>query len=187
MDPYYTPTSASGSDPAVTFAVLGIYLVVLLVCYVVFSFFLGRIFKKAGEESWKAFIPIYNQWVFLELGGQKGWLSLLVIPGVIPIINLIGWIPALVSFVFVCIAAYNVGLKLQKEGWFVVLYILLTPVWLIWLAVDDSKWQGENAVAANAAPAYQPPAPSAAPQTPTTPQDVGEQPGNNTPPPPITS
>lgn len=153
---YSYSTADSSLDPGAALAIFGVMAVIGIIGYVVFALFLSKIFKKAGVEAWKAWVPVYNQWVFLEIGGQKGWLSLLTILAYIPIINFIGWIGAVVAAVFSCIAAYHIGLKLQKEGWFVILYILVSPVWLIWLAVDDSKWQSK-VPAATAAPGYQPP------------------------------
>lgn len=154
MDTYYYSTySTSNVDPGVMLAIFAGAAIFALVIYAVFAFFLGKIFKKAGEDAWKAWVPVYNQWVFLELGGQQGWIALLSLAGVIPFV---GWIGSLVSFVFACVAAYQIGLKLQKEAWFVVLYILVSPVWIIWLAVDSSTWKG-TPVAANANPANQPP------------------------------
>lgn len=155
MDSNYTYTTSYSStgDPGAALAFLGIMAVFGIIIYVVFSFFLSKIFKKAGEEGWKAWVPVYNSWVFLEIGGQKGFWALLAF---VPFLNL-------ASVVFIAIAAYQIGLNLQKENWFVILYILVAPVWLIWLAMDDSKWKGEVSATATA-PGYQPPTP---PTTPT--------------------
>ena len=79
-------------------------------------------------------------WILLELGDQKGFWAVLAI---IPFVNI-------VSAVFMIIAEYNIGLKLGKEGWFVLLAIFLPLVWLIWLAFDKSTWKG---VAPKATPA----------------------------------
>ena len=149
----YTTSYSSTGDPGMALAFVGIMAVIGIVFYAVFAFFLSKVFKKAGVEAWKAWVPVYNSWVFLELGGQKGWLALLSLLSIIPFI---GWIGGIVTYVFMCIAAYHIGRKLQKEDWFVVLYILVSPVWLIWLAVDDSKWKSEVPAVA-AAPGYQPP------------------------------
>ncbi|MFT3844378.1 MAG: signal peptidase I [Lacibacter sp.] len=38
-------------------------------------------FKKAGEQGWKAFIPFYNTWIMVELAGMKKyWFFLQFIP-----------------------------------------------------------------------------------------------------------
>lgn len=137
-DPLFT----SGSDATAAAAVFGVLGVITLLSYVISAFFMGLMFKKAGVAAWKAWVPVYNAWVFLELGEQKGWLSLLLLLALIPFVGLI---PAIVVVVFMCIAAYKIGLNFGKEGWFVLLYIFATPVWLIWLAVDKTAvWQSDK-------------------------------------------
>jgi hypothetical protein len=136
---YSYSNSATDGAAAVIFG--GIALVFVLffavIAYAVHAFLLGRIFKKAGVEQWIAWVPFYNTWKLLEIGGQPGFWAVLAI---IPIVNI-------VSAVFVYISMYHIGLKLQKEGWFILIAIFLPLVWLIWLAFDDSKWQGVKPVA----------------------------------------
>lgn len=107
-------------------------LIMAFAAYAVTSWLSGRIFKKAGVEQWIAWVPVYNTWKLLEIGGQQGFWAVL---GLIPIVNI-------VSAVFIYIAMFNIGKRLGKEDWFVLVAILLPLVWLIWLAFDDSKWHG---------------------------------------------
>lgn len=140
-------------DAAIGGSVIGVllatYFVALIASYVVTSIFLGMIFKKAGVESWIAWVPFYNTWKILELGGQQGFWAILAL---VPLVGI-------VSLVFMVMAVYDIGLKFGKEGWFVVLAIFLPLVWLIWLAVDKTAvW---NAPANNSAsPAAPPVAPA---------------------------
>lgn len=106
-----------------------------LIAYVVGAWLLGRIFKKAGEPQWIAWVPVYNSWKLLELGGQQGFWAVLAL---IPFVNII-------AAIFLYIAMYHVGKKLGKEDWFVLLAIFLPIVWLVWLAFDDSKWPKASA------------------------------------------
>ena len=62
--------------------VIGIILALLLL---IERFF---VFKKFNEKGWKAFIPFYNTWIFLELADLPGWLQF------IPVANIIGGIVA---------------------------------------------------------------------------------------------
>lgn len=66
----------------------------------------------------------------LEIGGQQGFWAILAI---IPFVNII-------SAVFTYIAMYNIGLKLGKDGAYVLLAIFLPPVWFILMAIDKSPW-----------------------------------------------
>jgi hypothetical protein len=132
-DRYYT---SSYNDPAAAGLTVMAMLFMLffgVIAYVVMAILLGRIFKKAGVEAWKAWVPFYNHWTLLELGGQQGFWAVLVI---VPFVNI-------VAAIFTYIAMYNIGLKLGKDGAFVLWGIFIPIVWYIWLAVDDSKWKGK--------------------------------------------
>lgn len=151
MSPYYhsyyydNGASSMSSDAAVGMLLLVMlfFLVFGIAMYIIFALLMGRIFKKAGVESWKAWVPVYNNWILLELGDQQGFWAVLAL---IPVVNI-------VAAVFIYIAMYNIGLKLGKEGAFVLLAIFLPVVWLIWLAVDSSTWKGKR-VHKTAAPAH---------------------------------
>ena len=145
----YESSSSMGStgDAAAVGAVFLVIGIIALIAYVISAIFMGMIFKKAGIPAWKAWVPVYNTWTFLEMGGQKGWISLLLLTTWIPFV---GFVTAIVATVYMCIAAYRIGLNFGKEAWFVVLYIFLGLVWLIWLAVDkNAVWKP---AAADAAP-----------------------------------
>lgn len=60
---------------------MGNYIFLLLVLA---SFFgLSKLFAKAGVESWKAWIPIYNFYILAKLLDKPGWWSLImIVPGV---------------------------------------------------------------------------------------------------------
>ncbi len=146
-DPYmYDSTTnalSSGEAAGIVLATMIFILIFALIFYVVFAIFLGMIFKKAGIESWKAWVPVYNNWIMLEMGDEPGWWSILAfIPGV-----------NIVAAVFMYIAMYRIGLKFGKDGVFVLLAIFLTPVWLIWLAVDKTAVWNPSAVNSGSTPA----------------------------------
>lgn len=140
MDSNYYMNQSAGSQlsdaelAAIAGAVFLFIIVIALTSYVITSWLLGRIFKKAGVKQWIAWVPIYNVWKLLELGNQQGFWAVLAI---IPPVNII-------SAVFTYIAMYHIGKKLGKEDWFVILAIFLPIIWLIWLAFDDSKWPAKD-------------------------------------------
>ena len=130
----YSNGNAEAAGAAFVFLFVALILPFLLILalanYVVTSIFLMNIFTKAGVASWIAWVPFYNQWKLLEIGGQQGFWAVLTI---VPIIQ---W----VSMVFIYIAAYHIGKKLGKSGAFVLWAIFLPLVWFIWLGADKSKW-----------------------------------------------
>lgn len=111
--------------------------------YVVTAYFLMKIFDKAGVQGrWRAWVPIYNFMVFSKLGDLSPWLVLIAggaavvlfwVPG-------LGTILGLAMHIIALLAAWRVGLKLQKEAVWVILYFFLSPVWLGINAFDKSRW-----------------------------------------------
>ena len=131
-------TNLTESEIAVALAVIIPFLIgmfffialIALASYIVSALCLMSIFKKAGQDAWPAWVPVYNTWKTLEIGGQKGFWSVLFF---VPIVNI-------VAAVYYYIAQYHIGLRLGKSGAFLLWAIFLPIVWYIWLAVDKSTW-----------------------------------------------
>lgn len=110
--------------------VFGLFILTVF-SYIFVSFLLGRVFKKAGIQQWIAWVPVYNIWKTLEIGGQQPYWALIAL---IPFAGL-------VSLIFLYMAMYEIGKNLGKSGWFVLLAIFLPVVWMMWLGFDDSRWK----------------------------------------------
>lgn len=150
MNPYaynydygYSGAAAFG----IFFAFLGVFLLIGAAAYVVSSIFYNKLFEKAGVEGkWRGWVPVYREMIFVKLGDLNPWWLLVLfgatfVLSLIPYIGaLISWIPSLAATVYVVMAAYRVGQKLQKEGAWVVLYFFLSIVWLGIMAYDKSRW-----------------------------------------------
>jgi Family of unknown function (DUF5684) len=126
------------------YAGLAVFWVIFAIAaYVLGSIFLMKIFEKAGVDGkWRAWVPIYNFMVFSKLGDLSPWLILIALGATI----VLGWIPVIgtligiASFVITLLAAWRVGLKLQKEAVWLILYFFLSIVWLGINAFDKSRW-----------------------------------------------
>lgn len=57
--------------------------------YVLWVAGLWMMFAKAGEDGWKAIIPIWNFLVVLKIVGRDWWWILLML---IPVVNVVVWI-----------------------------------------------------------------------------------------------
>lgn len=137
-------------SPEIPGAAIGLYIGLILfwfffviVFYVLSSFFLMKIFDKAGVQGrWRAWVPLYNFMVFSKLGDLSPWLILIAIGASV----VLGWIPfigqliGVAAFVVTLLAAWRVGLKLQKEVVWLILYFFLSIVWLGINAFDKSRW-----------------------------------------------
>ena len=106
-------------------------LVAAVIGYVISSLLYMLIFKKAGIDAKKAWIPFYNRWIFFELGGQEGWKSLLTF---VPYVGLI------ISFVFEVLAVIEISKKLDKSPYWSILFIFVAPIWFLILGLDSSRW-----------------------------------------------
>lgn len=124
------------------FAYFAFILIFAVAAYVVGSFFFMKLFQKAGVQgNWRAWVPVYNTMIFFKLGDLSPWLVLYGLGGTI----LLSWIGigalfSLAMAVFTVLAAWRIGLKLQKDAVWVVLYIFLSIVWLGINAFDKSRW-----------------------------------------------
>ncbi|GAB3927077.1 DUF5684 domain-containing protein [Mucilaginibacter myungsuensis] len=95
-----------------------------------------RIFSKAGEPCWAAFIPVYNLIVFVKVIGKPVWWFILLI---IPYVSLIFWIWSAnrLSKSF----GYGVGFTLGL--------IFLNPIFLLLLAFGNDRYLGPGGAIPN--------------------------------------
>lgn len=138
--PMYNTVSPSTTDTGANILALLFIFLILVAVYVLNAFFLSRLFKKAGVEEWKAWVPVYNNWTQLELGGQKGYWAVLAF---VPLVNF-------VSVVFMILAMYHIGLKFGKSEAFVLLAVFFPLIWLVWLAMGSAQWEGSKPKASKA-------------------------------------
>lgn len=103
--------------------------------YVWTALALSAVFRKAGEESWKAWVPFLNVAIVLQLGGLSGWLVLLVL---VPILG------ALALWVAVIVVCYRINVSFGYGAGMTVLAALLFPVWATVVGFGSARWLGEE-------------------------------------------
>lgn len=139
-----TYDDGSGAAALAFFLVLlPLLFLVAIAGYVIGSLFLMKIFEKAGVQGkWRAWVPVYNTLIFVKLGDLNPWWLLVLWLGgaVLSWIPVIGQLILLAAFLYTLMAAWRVGLKLQKEAVWLILYFFLSIVWLGILAFDKSRW-----------------------------------------------
>ena len=123
-------------------AIWGIALVATVVfaaiSYLLIAIPLAALFRKAGVEPWKAWVPVYSTYTWLQLGGQSGhWAWLSFIP-----------YGSVVTSIFLYIGMYRTGKAFGKEGGFLVLGIFLPWVWLFILGFGRDEYRPERIAAA---------------------------------------
>ena len=118
-------------------AYIGFILIISIGVYVLTSIAKMKIFEKAGLPGWKAWVPIYRKWKFLELGGYSGALIFLAF------IPFFGGIALLVAM---CLAANEISKKLDKSDIFILFPLgfitggITTIIWYYIAGFSKSTW-----------------------------------------------
>ena len=111
--------------------------------YALGAWFYMKIFEKAGVQGkWRAWVPVYNSLIFVKLGDLNPWWLVCLWGGTIVLgwVPVLGWVIGVAMFLYTMAAAWRVGLKLQKEAVWLILYFFLPLVWLGINAFDKSRW-----------------------------------------------
>ncbi|HET6712502.1 MAG TPA: DUF5684 domain-containing protein [Actinomycetota bacterium] len=126
-------------------AILWLLYVAFIVVYLVAAWI---VYTKAGEEGWKALIPIYNVWVLLKIVGRPGWWLILFL---IPLVNFVIWI----------IVSIDLAKSFGKGTGFALGLIFFAPIFYMILAFGDATYRGPAAApGGGSAPPAMPPAPA---------------------------
>ena len=99
---------------------------------------LSAVFRKSGEQAWKAWVPVLNQIVLLELGRLSGWLYLLV---------LVPFAGPLILWALLIVACYRINLSFGHGVGMTVLAAVLLPVWATILGFGPARWLGTEMAA----------------------------------------
>ena len=139
-----TNTIAAAFAVAVVGATIFFVCLIAALSYVALGLTLSRFFRKVGVDSWIAWVPYYNTWKWLEVGGQAGWLALL---------SLIPY-GSYATAVFLAMGNYRIGIAFRKDSSWVVLGIFLPWVWCYLLGRDGERYEPELMGAAGSPPPH---------------------------------
>jgi hypothetical protein len=98
---------------------------------------LWMMFVKAGEEGWKALIPIWNTLVLLKIVGRPWWWIILFL---IPIVGFVMWI----------IVANDTSKSFGRGAGTTVGLVFLTFIFTLIIGFGSSEYQGPSAAPAGA-------------------------------------
>jgi hypothetical protein len=125
LSPLLSP-AYQGDDGGI--GIVGVLIQLVVVVYVIAC--LWMIYQKAGEEGWKAIIPIYNYMVLAKIVGRPMWWGLL------PLIPCVG-------IVFAIILILDLGKSFGKSTVFSILGLILCgPIGLGILAFGSDRYLG---------------------------------------------
>jgi hypothetical protein len=126
-----TTTTAGTASAGMVGALLVAMLVTVLVAWAIMAVAGWKIFEKAGVEGWKALIPFYNNYLFLEIGGYNGWLFVLI------------FVPYVGSLVVAILMALGLAKNFGKSVLFAIFGLLIfSIVGYLMLAFGSDKYLG---------------------------------------------
>lgn len=143
-DPNFDPGTSgaiAGAIFAIYAAFVGFLILFGIAYYVVWALAFGQFFRKVGLPAWTAWVPYYNRWRLLEVGGFPGWISLA---------NLVGL--GVVSEVFIWIGMYRLQFAFRKSAGHLAWGILVPPVWGFIMGARATTYDPALMVAAGYAP-----------------------------------
>lgn len=94
-----------------------------------------KTYEKAGEEGWKAIIPIYNVITLLKIVGRDWWWILLML---IPIVNIVVWV----------MVSLDLAKSFGRGVGFAIGLIVLQPIFALILGFGSDTYRGPAAEAA---------------------------------------
>jgi len=154
-----TASTAATEDFFENFATLGagliaLFVVLAIICLAIIIFIIVcncKIFAKAGQQWWKALIPLYNSWVETKIAGLAWWWYPIFV-GLTALIagrggdNFVLCIAlTLVSFNY----CYGMAKKFGKSNGFAVLLAFIPIVGLPMLAFGSAKYDKDAKVDEN--------------------------------------
>ena len=133
---------------AAVFAILGIILVIGLIVYVLQVIGMWKVFKKSGEEGWKAIIPIYNTYTMCKITGVNPWWVLIVVVasgltgalGESDLQSVVSLLSSIISIYFSVLLYVSLARAFGKSDGFAVGLVLLNPIFLLILGCGSSQF-----------------------------------------------
>ena len=134
------------------FAFLGIVMVFALIIAILLIIARWKIFTKAGEEGWKAIIPVYSDMVLCKISGVWEWYPLVVfgaslVSGMLSGISeslggIITLLASIASIYYTVILCISVAQSFGKDTGFGIGLLFLNVIFYPILAFGKSQYVG---------------------------------------------
>lgn len=144
MSSYGTYYGTDEAFYAMLFGILGVVLVVAFVVCFMMVIGLWKTFKKAGEEGWKAIVPVYNTYVLCKISGTSPWWILIayVANVILAFFGPLAFLGILINFYFNIILSHNISKSFGYDVGFTVGLIFLRPIFYLILGFGKSEYKG---------------------------------------------
>ena len=132
---------SSDAAMAAVMAMLGVWVVVVLIVAIFMLVAMWKLFVKAGKPGWAAIVPFYNTYVLVEIVGRPVWVfAIMAFGGLLGAIPVIGWLISIAVLVFSIIVMNDLSKAFGKTTGFTVGLVLLPVVFLPMLAFGKAKY-----------------------------------------------
>ena len=127
---------ATFASVATLASLISTYSLIILAFYVLIIVAQWKIFTKAGQEGWKALIPIYNVVVLYKIIGLSPWLPLLYLLSVVPVV---GWI---ISIALSIVSTVKLAKAFNQSTAFIFGLLFLSPIFQMILGFGKAEYVG---------------------------------------------
>lgn len=127
---------ATFASVATLASLISTYSLIILTFYVLIIVAQWKIFTKAGQEGWKALIPIYNVVVLYKIIGLSPWLLLLYLLSVVPVV---GWI---ISIALSIVSTVKLAKAFNQSTAFIFGLLFLSPIFQMILGFGKAEYVG---------------------------------------------
>ena len=127
---------ATFASVATLASLISTYSLIILAFYVLIIVAQWKIFTKAGQEGWKALIPIYNVVVLYKIIGLSPWLLLLYLLSVVPVV---GWI---ISIALSIVSTVELAKAFNQSTAFIFGLLFLSPIFQMILGFGKAEYGG---------------------------------------------
>jgi hypothetical protein len=127
----YNESEVNSADVAAVFIFGGIFLICMMFILAMLAVILvsqWKIFTKAGQEGWKAIIPIYNVYIMSKMLNRPGWFAILMF---VPFANIY----------VVIVLLYSLSKAFGKDIGYTLGLIFLGIVFFPMLAFGDAQFR----------------------------------------------
>ena len=127
---------ATFASVATLASLISTYSLIILAFYVLIIVAQWKIFTKAGQEGWKALIPIYNVVVLYKIIGLSPWLLLLYLLSVVPVV---GWI---ISIALSIVSTVKLAKAFNQSTAFIFGLLFISPIFQMILGFGKAEYVG---------------------------------------------
>lgn len=127
------------------FGTILVILLITLVLGIIVLIAQVKAYKKAGEEGWKAIIPVYNQYTLCNIVGiNPMWILIVVLSSFLSSIPLIGLVSSIASIYFTVLLNVSVAKSYGKSTAFAIGLIFLPFIFWPIIGFGKANYIGKN-------------------------------------------